>query len=93
MSLPQDQRAIIADGARLYRDWSNSRKAALHQEYVQKIQDKGLEVHVTTAAEKEQFKELSQGPVMEYIVEQVGQELVDGLLVAVEESEQQVRGF
>jgi tripartite ATP-independent transporter DctP family solute receptor len=93
MSLPEDQRAILADGVRLYRDWTDSRKAALHQEYVQKIQDKGLEVHVTTAAEKERFKELSQGPVMEYIVEQVGQELVDGLLVAVEESKQIVRGF
>ena len=93
MSLPEDQRAIIADGARLYRDWSNSRKAALHQEYVQKIQEKGLEVHVTTAAEKEEFRELSQAPVMEYIVEQVGQELVDGLLAAVEDSKRMVRGF
>ena len=93
MSLPEDQRAIIADGARLYRDWSNSRKAALHQEYVKKIQDKGLEVHVTTAAEKEEFRELSQAPVMEYIVEQVGQELVDGLLAAVEDSKRMVRGF
>jgi TRAP-type transport system periplasmic protein len=93
MSLPEDQRAIIADGVRLYRDWSNSRKAALHQEYVQKIQDKGLEVHVTSAAEKEEFREVSQGPVMEYIVEQVGQELVDGLLAAVEESKRMVYGF
>jgi TRAP-type transport system periplasmic protein len=93
MSLPEDQRAIIADGARLYRDWSNSRKAALHQEYVQKIQDKGLEVHVTTAAEKEEFRALSQDPVMEYIVEQVGQELVDRLLAAVEDSKRSVRGF
>ena len=60
---------------------------------MQKIQDKGLEVHVTTAAEKEEFRELSQAPVMEYIVEQVGQELVDGLLAAVEDSKRMVRGF
>ena len=92
MSLPEDQRAIIADGARLYRDWSNARKAALHQEYVQKIRDKGLEVHVTTAAEKEEFRKASQASVMEYIVEQVGQDLVDQLLAAVEDSKRLVRG-
>ncbi len=93
MSLPEEHRAILADGARFYRDWSNARKTALHQEYVQKIRAKGLDVHVTTAEEKEQFRELTQEPVMAYIVEQVGQELVDKLLAAVDDAKQQVRGF
>lgn len=51
------------------------------------------EVHVTTAAEKEEFRKASQASVMEYIVEQVGQDLVDQLLAAVEDSKRLVRGF
>jgi C4-dicarboxylate-binding protein DctP len=91
--LPDDHKAIVADGARLYRAWSDARKAALHNEYVEKIKAKGLEVHVLSPSEKEAFKEASQEPVKQYIVEQVGEELVNKLLAAVEDSKQLVRNY
>ena len=91
--LSDDHKAIVADGAHLYRTWSDSRKAALHNEYVEKIKAKGLEVHVLSPSEKEAFKEASQEPVKQYIIEQVGEELVNELIAAVEDSKKLVRGF
>jgi hypothetical protein len=38
------------------------------------------EVHLTTLAEKAAFAEVSQGPVLEYLREQVGADLVGSLL-------------
>ncbi|HET6469336.1 MAG TPA: TRAP transporter substrate-binding protein DctP [Geminicoccaceae bacterium] len=93
MGLPEDHRAIVADGARLYRTWSDARKAALHNEYVEKIRAKGLEVHVLSPSEKEAFKAASQEPVKRYIIEQVGEELVNELTAAVDDSAKLVRGF
>ena len=92
-SLSDDHKAIVADGARLYRTWADARKAALHNEYVEKIRAKGVEVQVLSPSEKEAFKEVSQEPVKQYIVEQVGEELVERLIEAVEESTQLVRNY
>ena len=92
-SLPEDHQAIVADGAILYRTWSDARKAAMHNEYVQKIRDKGVEVTVLSPSEKEAFKEISQEPVKQYIIEQVGEELVNGLIAAVEDSKEMVRNY
>ncbi|MCB1717702.1 MAG: TRAP transporter substrate-binding protein DctP, partial [Candidatus Competibacteraceae bacterium] len=71
----------------------NALKVATDRSYIERIRDeKGLQVHITTAEEKEQFRALSQEPVREYITEQVGKELVDQLLAAVAEAQKNVYG-
>ena len=92
-SLTQGQRQIIMEGGQLEASLVNALKVATDRSYIERIRDeKGLQVHITTAEEKEQFRALSQGPVREYIIEQVGQELVDQLLAAAAEAQKNVYG-
>ena len=90
--LPVDQQDILREGARVYASLANALVVASVADYVDKIKAKGKDVHITTAAEKEMFRKASQGPVKDYITSQVGQELVDGLMAAVAESEASVYG-
>jgi len=92
-SLPRGQQQIIMEAGRLYGSLANALKVATDRSYIEKIRDeKGLKVHITTAEEKEMFRKLSQGPVQEYITEQVGKDLVNRLLNAVEDSKKAVYG-
>lgn len=91
--LTSGQQQTIMEAGRLYASVANAFKVSSDREYVERIRDeKGLEVHITTAEEKEAFRELSQGPVVEYVNEQLGKEFVDRVLAAVEESEKAVYG-
>jgi C4-dicarboxylate-binding protein DctP len=89
--LTRGQQQIIMEGGQLHGSLSNALKVATDRSYIERIRDeKGLQVHITTAEEKEQFRALSQEPVREYITEQVGKELVDKLLSAVEDAKKVV---
>jgi C4-dicarboxylate-binding protein DctP len=91
--LTPGQQQIIMEAGRLYASVANAFKVSADREYVERIRDeKGLQVHITTAEEKEAFRALSQGPVVDYLNEQLGQEFVDQVLAAVAESEQAVYG-
>lgn len=90
--LPKDQQDIIKEGARVYASLANALVVASVADYIKKIKAMGKSVHITTAAEKDKFREVSQGPVKDYIVSQVGQKLVDGLMAAVAEAEKSVYG-
>jgi C4-dicarboxylate-binding protein DctP len=92
-SLTPGQQQIIMEAGRLYAAVANAFKVSADREYIERIRDeKGLQVHITTAEEKEAFRELSQGPVVEYLNEQLGKEFVDRVLAAVDEAEQNVYG-
>jgi C4-dicarboxylate-binding protein DctP len=45
-----------------------------------------MEIHVSTPEEKAAFKAKTQEPVLKFIREQVGDELVDNLIAAVDEA-------
>ncbi len=55
------------------------------EEGIQFLQEKGMVVYEPTAAELERWHEAVAGPTHSYVRSQLGDELVDGLLQAVEE--------
>lgn len=92
-NLTPGQQQIVMEAGQLYASVANSFKVTSDREYVNRIRDeKGLEVHITTPEEKEAFREISQGPVVEYVNEQLGKDFVDSVLAAVDEAEEAVYG-
>jgi C4-dicarboxylate-binding protein DctP len=78
--LTDDQKAVVMEAALLASRVENTEKLAGAKKYIDLIKDKGVEVHMTTMAEKAAFAEVSQEPVLEYLREQVGAELVADLM-------------
>ena len=58
----------------------NTQKLAGAKKYIDLIKAKGVDVHMTTMAEKDAFAKVSQEPVLAYLREQVGPDLVQNLL-------------
>lgn len=92
MKLSPEHRQIVSDGARILAYVSGTLKAQLHDEYLAKIRAKGVQIHVTSAAEKETFRKLTQEPVRKFIEQQVGEPLVKEFMAAVGESTKLVYG-
>ncbi len=59
---------------------------------IAKIRAAGTKVHINTHAEKEQFKAVTQKPVIEFIASQAGKDVVDRVLAAAEEARKAVYG-
>lgn len=78
--LTDEEKAVVLEAATLAARIENTQKLAGAKKYIDLIREKGVEVHMTTMAEKEAFAEVSQEPVLEYLREQVGAELVQKLL-------------
>jgi C4-dicarboxylate-binding protein DctP len=78
--LSDDEKAIVLEAATLAAGIENTAKLAGAKKYIDLIREKGVEIHMTTMAEKAAFAAVSQEPVLEYLREQVGPELVQGLL-------------
>lgn len=84
-SLTPGHQQIIRDAAALMAWTENLQKTEGDWKFSAKLQDElGMEVHVSTPEEKAEFKEITQAPVLTFIREQVGDELVDELLGEVE---------
>lgn len=79
-SLSDDEKAIVMEAATLAARVENTAKLAGAKKYIDLIRAKGVEIHMTTMAEKAAFADVSQEPVLEYLREQVGAELVQDLL-------------
>jgi len=90
--LPPDLRRIVMDGAVVHAGTSNSERARSTQANIEAIRKRGVQVYMTSVAEKAQFKQVAQGPVLEYITTQVGKELVDKLMAATAQAEAVVYG-
>ena len=84
--LSADHRAAVMEGARMLASVSSTAKGALQADYIEKIKAKGVQIHFTSAAEKETFRKASQEPVRKFIEQQVGEQLVKELMLAVDES-------
>ena len=90
--LTPDQRRVVRDAAVLQADINNSERARSTQANLEAIRKKGVEIYLTSPAEKAQFKAAAQGPVTEYIRSKVGNEIVDALLADVKRAEKTVYG-
>jgi C4-dicarboxylate-binding protein DctP len=90
--LTDDEKAIVLEAATLAARVENTAKLAGAKKYIDLIKKKGVEVHMTTMAEKAAFAAVSQEPVLEYLREQVGAELVQGLLDTAKANEPALYG-
>jgi C4-dicarboxylate-binding protein DctP len=91
-SLSPDHQKIVQEGARLHAEVANSRKAFDAMGAVNKIREAGTRVHVSSASEKERFRQVTQRPVIEFIATQAGRDVVDRVLAAAEEARRAVYG-
>ncbi len=90
--LSDDEKAIVMEAATLAAQIENTAKLAGAKKYIDLIRAKGVEIHMTTMAEKSKFSTVSQEPVLEYLREQVGAELVKSLLETAESYEPALYG-
>lgn len=90
--LTPGERQIFTDGVQVSIINNNATKVAAFRTDIEAIQKKGAKVYINTIAEKEQFKQLTQKPVLEFIAGRVGQKTVDDLLAAIAESNKQLYG-
>jgi TRAP-type transport system periplasmic protein len=90
--LTPDQRRMLIEAATVMGNLNNAGKAQRKAQDIEGIRKKGVQVHLTTVAEKEQFKQIAQGPVLQYIQQQVGKDLVDALLADEKRAEAMVYG-
>jgi C4-dicarboxylate-binding protein DctP len=90
--LTPDQRKVVHDAAMLQASVNNSERARATQANIDAIKAKGVQVYMTSPSEKELFRAASQGPVVEYIRAQVGNELVDAMLADVKRATKVVYG-
>lgn len=83
-NLSNDVKGIIANGVQ--KGWSVGSKVIERQELegIEFLQSKGMIVYEPTATELERWHEAVAGPTHAYVRSQLGNELVDGLLQAVE---------
>jgi TRAP-type transport system periplasmic protein len=91
--LPEPLKHVVADGAKVYESLADGLQTRSHNEYVDKIKAKGVKVYVNSPQEKELFRKASQEPVKKFIAEQVGQDLLNKVLNAVEESQKAAYSF
>lgn len=83
--LSSGHQQIIRDAAALMAWTENLQKTEGDWKFSAKLREElGMEVHVSTPEEKAAFKEITQAPVLTFIREQVGDEMVDALLNEVE---------
>jgi C4-dicarboxylate-binding protein DctP len=90
--LPPDLQHMLVDAAIVMGNINNAGKAQRKALDIEGIKKKGVQVHITTADEKAQFKKLAQGTVLDYIQQQVGKEMVDFLLDDEKRAERMVYG-
>ena len=84
-SLSKEHQAILEEGAKLWRQEERARNVAQSERGVKFMQDQGIEVINLTDEEKAQFQKATKS-AEKLIREDVGDELVDDFLKAVEEA-------
>lgn len=84
---------IVTDGAQLFANIENVEKTASDWEAIRVIEEeKGVEVHVSTPDEKQQFKDAVYEPVRAFVSEQVGGDVLERIESAVAEAETTLYG-
>lgn len=86
-SLSPGHQQVIKDAALMMAWTENLQKTEGDWRFSKKLVDElGMEIHVSTPDEKAAFKALTQAPVVEFIREKVGDELVDALISTVNDA-------
>ena len=84
--LSPDQQEALYEGAQLFKITQRALTERQVQTGIENLKANGMTVYVPTVAEKDQYRDLSQPAVLDYVRDQAGQEWVDGVLKAVQEA-------
>lgn len=82
-SLPADLQKVIIDGGKIAETAARGTISTSEGMALTFLSDKGVEVYAPNAEEKETFK-IAQAPVVEWLKGEIGDEVVDDFLAAVE---------
>lgn len=82
--LPEDLQKVVQDAANIASTVSRGVQQLNSAIGLETLKKAGMEIYAPTTAEKELFKEASQGPVVEWLKTKVDPKLVDELLAEVD---------
>ncbi|QYK43100.1 MAG: DctP family TRAP transporter solute-binding subunit [Paracoccaceae bacterium] len=92
-SLEPGHQQVIQDAAQLMAWTENLLKTEGDWRYSRRLAEElGMQIHVSTPAEKAAFKAVAQPPVLEFIRSRVGSDLVDELTAAVDAAKAELYG-
>lgn len=89
-ALPVDHRQIIMDAARLHAAVANGKKALDNVAAVDQIRQAGVRVYIPTVAERNAWREATQGAVREFISTQVSADIVNRVVAEAEAARRRV---
>ena len=82
--LPEDLKQVVIDAANKVTPEASAVCARLNEEGVAKLEEYGMTVYTPTDEELEDWHEAMRQPCIDFVTEQVGSELVEELLAAIE---------
>lgn len=83
-SLPEDLQKVVSDAAATVTPEAAAVCKTLNDNGVAKLQELGMSVYEPTEAELADWHDAMRGPCVEYVKGQLGDEIVDELLAAIE---------
>ncbi|MGI6782998.1 MAG: DctP family TRAP transporter solute-binding subunit [Aminivibrio sp.] len=88
--LSQAEKTALYEGAQLYNIAQRSISEIQVQSGIKNVTENGMTVYVPTAEQMEEFRSVSQPPVLEYVKSQAGEQWVKEVLEAVAASEAKI---
>jgi len=85
-SLPDDLKNVIDKAQSLALAINRGASRYTDHMAIEGLKKQGMDIYVPTPEQRGQFKEKAQGPVLNWLREEVGDEWVDGMLKAAEEA-------
>lgn len=83
-SMPEDLQQVVADAAATATAEGSEVSQKLNDNGVEQLKEYGMEVYEPTADELEAWHEAMRQPCVDYVKGEIGDELVDGLLTAID---------
>jgi len=87
VSLPEEIRQIIVDAAKVMTVVARSTNQIVTYEGIEHLKGMGMNIYTPTVAEFQQFKKLAQGPVVQWLKQELGEVLVNNFLESVQNAE------
>jgi tripartite ATP-independent transporter DctP family solute receptor len=83
-SLPKDLQQVIDEAQKLALAVNRGVSRYTDYKAIDALKENGMDIYRLTPEERAQFKEKAQGPVLEWLRDEVGDKWVDGMLQAAE---------
>lgn len=83
-ALPEDLQKVVADAAAAVTPEASAVCKTLNDNGIAQLREYGLEVYEPTDAELEAWHDAMRGPCVDYVKGQLGSEIVDSLLAAID---------